>query len=108
MDIRTPNSRNTDPMPSHLAGEHITATGNRARHIDIVTRAVEEYPGYTARELSWLIGRDKSLDQETKEALDYVAVGKRLSDAKGVQVRVGGYRPCSLKPGRDVSVWYAK
>jgi len=108
MDIRTPHSRNTDPMPSHLAGEHITASGRRARHIDIVTRAVEENPGHTARELCWLIGRDESLDQATRDALDYHEVVRRLSDAKGVQIRVGWHRPCTIKPGRDVSVWYAK
>lgn len=55
----SPAARTTDPRTSHAAAEHVTASGMRQRHIDIVVRAVSQFEGLTSAELAFVCGLER-------------------------------------------------
>jgi DNA-directed RNA polymerase specialized sigma24 family protein len=85
------NARSTDPETSRAAGAEIEANGTAEKQRITVARAVEQFPGLTARELAKASG------------LDFDMVHKRLSDAR--TVKRGPARPCSISTKTCVTWW---
>ena len=57
--IQTPAARRSDPDTSHEAAEHVTRSGARQRHIEIVIAAVRAHPGLTSLELADVCGLER-------------------------------------------------
>ena len=95
--IETPNSRNTDPETSHLAGQEITASGKRQSQIIKVAQIVELAPGLTSRELS----RVSPMDRYT--------IARRLTDAETAgKVKRGNVRQCQIANRKALTWWPVK
>lgn len=73
--ISTPAARASDPATSHEAADHVTTTGTRQRHVEIVIRAVSANPGLTSLELAEVCGLERhevarrTADAETAGAI---------------------------------------
>ena len=52
-------ARNTDPISSYLAGEHMIATGKQAFQQAQAIAAVRAFPGLTSFELAMASGHDR-------------------------------------------------
>ena len=92
--VQTPAARSSDPASSHEAAEHVTATGTRQRHVEIVVRAVRANPGLTSLELSPLCGLERH------------EVARRTADAE----TAGAIRKGPMKRqsnGRSAVTWLA-
>ena len=70
-----PNSRNTDPITSHIAGNAIEHSGVAENQRLQALKAVKEYPARTSAELSVLTGLDRYM------------LGRRLSEL--IQLKQG-------------------
>lgn len=57
--IETPAARNSDPITSHLAAEHITRSGVRAQQQALTYAAVKANPGCTSFEIAHASGIDR-------------------------------------------------
>lgn len=64
----TPNTRTTDPLPSHAAGREIEMAGKAGSHRRRILRAIAAHPARNGRELAPLTG------------LEYSAMSKRLTE----------------------------
>lgn len=95
MNIQTPIAKNIDPDTSHLAADEITESGQRKRQLDIAVDLVGANPGMTRAELAKESGLCKFM------------IARRLSDAKGLLVRQGAKRKCSVD-NRMVVTWWPK
>ena len=95
MNIQTPISRASDPESSLTAEANITKSGRRQNQIDQVVEYVTDHPGSTSGEIAQGLGGD----------WDNVAVSRRLSDAKGLLLKQGDARKCSVKGSTMVSWW---
>ena len=93
MNIQTPNSRNTDPSTSHLAGAEITRSGRRQRQLDLVVGLVQESEGKTSAELALFSGYDRS------------KIARRLPDAEGIYLKKGEPRKCTVTGSLSVTWW---
>jgi hypothetical protein len=90
----TPAARNSDPMTSHLAADHITATGARAAQQQLATKAVEQYPGFTSLEIA------------KRSTLCRFMLARRLPECEhALTVRRGQARRCS-ESGRMAVTWW--
>lgn len=91
--IETPAARRTDPESSHLAAEHITASGMRFSQQKQVADAVGRHRGHTSQELAELTGLDRYM------------LARRLPECETAgRVRKGPMRTCSVT-GRKAHVW---
>jgi hypothetical protein len=91
----TPIARNTDPVSSHLAAEHVVKTGSRAHQQQIAYNAVVTHPGCTSLELS------------KRCELDRYQLARRLSEIAGKYVQKGHMRQCTVS-GRMAVTWLPK
>lgn len=79
-----PNSRNSDPVSSVIAGELAESSGLAHNQRLQATAAVKEHPGSTSKELAYLTGLDRfMLARRLHEC-----IGVKRGDAR--QCRVGG------------------
>lgn len=93
--IETPAARSSDPQSSHEAAEHVTSSGMRQRHIEIVIRAVREHPGLTSLELADVCGLERH------------EVARRTADAEtSGAIRKGP--PRRQSNGRSAVTWEAE
>lgn len=91
--IETPAARNTDPITSHLAAEHITKTGARAYQQAQVAAAVRSFPGRTSFELAMA------------SQIDRYTVARRLPECETAGlVKREGVRKCGIS-GRLALTW---
>lgn len=86
-------ARSTDPHTSHAAAEHVTATGMRQRHIDVVVRAVRNHEGLTSAELAEVCGLERH--EVARRTADAEADGRIM---KGAAKRQGN--------GRSAVTWW--
>lgn len=91
MRIETQNSRNSDPLSSHLSGEQITKSGNRQSQINLVVEMVGREQGKTSAELAEI------------NCVDRYMVARRLPDA--IEVEKGAMRICSVSKRKAVTWW---
>jgi len=92
--IETPAARRGDPSTSHEAAEHVTTSGVRQRHVEIVIRAVRQHPGLTSLELADVCGLERH------------EVARRTADAE----TAGSIRKGPVKRqanGRSAVTWEA-
>lgn len=86
MRVQTQNARRSDPSSSHAAGEAITRSGVRQRHIDVIVDFVRRHPGLTSKEIAVALKHP---------GIDRHEAARRLNDAKGLTVRQGASRSCT-------------
>ena len=92
--IDTPIARNTDPLTSHLAADHLVASGALSAQQSLAFKAVEQYRGLTSLEIA-----DKS-------TLCRFMLAKRLPELERThQVRRGQARRCKIS-GRLAATWW--
>lgn len=92
----SPAARTTDPRTSHAAAEHVTASGMRQRHIDIVVRAVRKHKGLTSAELSEVCGLERH------------EVARRTADAEADGLIMKGAAKRQANGRRAVTWWPTK
>lgn len=84
-NIQTQCYRNTDPVTSALAAEHINKAGLRGTQQRRAAAAVRVYPGHTSAELAYYTGIDRH------------QLAKRLPECEMAgAVRRGDKRQCSV------------
>lgn len=87
-------ARNTDPITSHQADEHMTLSGRKALQQRIAVAAVEAHPGLTSLELG----------HRTKQCRFMLA--RRLPECEeALLVRRGPARTCTVSH-RQATTWY--
>jgi len=87
------NYRNTDPVSSQLAGEHVELSGDATKQRQMALRAVVVYPGLTSRELAKECGLDRYM------------LARRLPEIK--EIEKGELRIC--KEGKKLSLtWWPR
>lgn len=92
--VQTPIARATDPATSHLAAEHMDASGKRAAQQAIAITAVQRYPGLTSLELS------------KRSGVCRFVLARRLPECEDAHaVRRGTPRKCTVS-GRQAAPWY--
>ena len=93
--VETPIARNTDPITSHLAAEHVTKSGARAHQNAQVAAAVRAFPGKTGFELAMA------------SQIDRYVVARRLPECERAGlVHREGARKCGVT-GRMALTWAA-
>jgi hypothetical protein len=95
----SPIARRRDPETSHLAAEHVTKNGSRARQQIAVLALVQRFPGHTSAELSIkseLLG----------DGFDRWTVARRLPELRSAwRVKNGEKRQCAITGLKALS-WY--
>lgn len=87
-------ARTTDPITSHLADAHHTASGAKAYQQRTTTAAVESYPGMTSLELGHKTGQCRFM------------LARRLPECEEAgTVRRGPARKCAIS-GRQAVTWF--
>lgn len=87
-------ARNSDPITSHQAAEHVTLTGKRAAQQQLTAKAVEQYPGRTSMEIA------------RRARMDRYMLARRLKECEQAGlVRRGQQRQCSVS-GRQALTWW--
>ena len=87
------NSRNTDPITSHMAGDYVESTGIASNQRLIVSKAVADFPGMTSKELADAAGIDRFM------------VARRLPEI--VSVKRGEARECRIGKRQSLTWWPA-
>jgi hypothetical protein len=87
--VHTPAARNTDPITSHLAAEHVTKTGTRQNHVETVIRTVRSNPGLTSFELAAHCGLERhevarTTDAETAGAIHKGSIKRQANGRSAV------------------------
>ena len=93
MNITMPNSRTTDPITSHIAGEAITQSGKRFNQQAEALRLVSSYPGHTAAELAEF------------SRLDRYQLSRRLPELEHIRIKKGDMRLCRILDSQCVTWW---
>lgn len=92
--VVTPAARNSDPVTSHLAAEHVTKTGTRAHQQAQCAAAVRQFPGHTSFELAMLTDLERYM------------LGRRLSECETAgTVKRGEPKKCTVT-GRLALTWW--
>jgi len=96
LEIRTPASRLTDPETSHLAAEHMNASGKRGHQQRQALELVRKYPNHTSDELA------------DYGVLDRYQLARRLPELETAKLVERGPARRSAKTGRQAQTWHAK
>ncbi len=92
-DAFPPATRNTDPRTSFDAEKNHEQSGRRETHMEMVIRAVKNFPNKTAVEIAELV------------LLDRHETSRRLADAKNKGLLTASNpRKCSIK-GTNMMCW---
>lgn len=93
LNVQTPAARNSDPLTSHMAAQHMNHTGARAKQQQEVLAAVRKHPGMTSSELAQATGVDRYM------------LARRLPELAPAVVK-GEARKCQVS-GRQAVTWWA-
>lgn len=92
--VHTPAARNSDPVTSHQAADHITRSGKRGQQQAQAIAAVKAFPGLTSFELAM------------RTDIDRYVMARRLPECVTAgAVRKGPARTCSIT-GRQALTWW--
>jgi len=92
-NIQTPAARRDDPESSHLAAEHVTATGLRRSQQQRTLEAVRANPGKTSAELAAITGLDRFM------------LARRLPELEPLWVAKGVMVTCTVTRRRAHCWW---
>lgn len=91
-----PAARNSDPITSHLSDREISESGQRLTRARLFAELVSQFEGHTSNEIAHKFG------------LCRYEAGKRLSDARGMNLVVNGdNKKCDVS-GKLAMVWRTK